>query len=63
MMEDMCGLEEVTNPPSPRESRYKVETSTKGFGQNTATYDDESTSSVLIGGGWNVWNKSSMFNC
>ena len=47
----MCGLEEVTNPPSPRESRYKVETSTKGFGQNTATYDDESTSSVLIGGG------------
>ena len=50
MMEDMCGLEEVTNPPSPPESRYKLETTTKQYrSQSTAINDDDD--SVLIGGG------------
>ena len=52
MREDMCGLEEVTNPPSPPESRYKLEITTRESSyKDTATYDDESPSSVLIGGG------------
>ena len=48
----MCGLEEITNPPSPPETRFGFETSTRqyNFG-DTAIYDDESTSSVLVGGG------------
>ena len=51
----MCGLEEVTNPPSPPESRYKLEATTRESSyKDTATYDDEPTSSVLIGGGWHV---------